>query len=201
MKVVLASGNQGKLTEFQQLLAEYQLEVFPQSEFGIQDAEETGLTFIENALIKARHASRQSGLPALADDSGLVIDALDGEPGIYSARYAGEHANDQKNIDLVLSKMADVLDLQRTARFHCVLVYLAHPEDPTPLVCHGQWQGSIAHVQTGSGGFGYDPIFWVSECRCTAAELTKEQKNARSHRAKAIKILMSQIDLISRPHH
>jgi len=199
MKIVLASGNQGKLKEFRQLLTTHHLEIYPQSDFNIKEADETGLTFIENALIKARHASRLSGLPALADDSGLAIDALGGEPGIYSARYAGEHASDQKNIDLVLKKMDDVPDMLRGARFHCVLVYLSHPEDPTPLVCHGQWQGSISRVQAGTGGFGYDPVFWVPDCHCTAAELTKEQKNTRSHRAEALNLLMSQIDLMSPP--
>lgn len=204
MRIVLASDNQGKLNEFQQLLSAYDIDVCPQADFAVQASEETGLTFIENALIKARHASKVSGLPALADDSGLAIDALGGAPGIYSSRYClldnaqhqEQQPTDQNNIDKVLEKMISLPDSQRMARFHCVLVYMTHPEDPTPVVCHGQWQGSISQVQKGSGGFGYDPIFWVSECRCTAAELTKEQKNARSHRGNALKLLLSQIDLI-----
>jgi len=201
VKVVLASGNQGKLKEFSQLLAPYDLEVFPQSDFKAIPPEETGLTFIENAIIKARYASEISGLPALADDSGIAIDALNGQPGIYSARFStfetkGQTATDQSNIDLVLKKMAGMPESERHARFHCVLVYMTHPEDPTPIVCHGQWLGRITDSQSGSEGFGYDPIFWVPEHQCTAAELTKDQKNAISHRGQALKQLIAQIDSI-----
>jgi len=207
VKIVLASGNKGKLKEFSELLAPYDFEVFPQSDFNVEPPEETGLTFIENAIIKARYASKISGLPAIADDSGLAIDALNGQPGIYSARFSekemGESVSDQTNIDLALKKLAalstankETEDVDRTARFHCVLVYMTHAEDPTPVVCHGQWQGSIALNQSGVDGFGYDPIFWVPEFGCTAAELTKEQKNSRSHRGLALKQLIAQMDLI-----
>jgi XTP/dITP diphosphohydrolase len=206
VKIVLASGNKGKLKEFSELLAPYDFEIFPQSDFNVEPPEETGLTFIENAIIKARYASKMSGLPAIADDSGLAIDALNGQPGIYSARYSekemGNKLNDQTNIDLAIKNLAalsnanDGLDVDRTARFHCVLVYMAHADDPTPVVCHGQWQGSITLNQSGAGGFGYDPVFWVSEFNCTAAELTKEQKNSRSHRGQALKQLMAQMDSI-----
>ena len=205
MKIVLASGNKGKLKEFSELLAPYDFEIFPQSDFKVEPPEETGLTFIENAIIKARYASKISGLPAIADDSGLAIDALNGQPGIYSARFSekemGDKVSDQSNIDLALKKLAALSksnnesdDIDRTARFHCVLVYMAHAEDPTPVVCHGQWQGSITLNQSGAGGFGYDPVFWVPEFECTAAELTKEQKNSRSHRGQALKQLIAQMD-------
>lgn len=211
MKIVLASGNKGKLKEFSELLAPYDLEIYPQSDFNVEPPEETGLTFIENAIIKARYASKISGLPAIADDSGLAIDALNGQPGIYSARYSakevGENLSDQTNIDLALKNLAALSEaetaggapadqIDRTARFHCVLVFMAHAEDPTPIVCHGQWQGSITLDQSGVGGFGYDPVFWVSEFQCTAAELTKEQKNSCSHRGQALKQLVAQMDLV-----
>jgi len=210
VKIVLASGNKGKLKEFSELLAPYNFEIFPQSDFNVEPPEETGLTFIENAIIKARYASKISGLPAIADDSGLAIDALNGQPGIYSARYSEKemagNVSDQSNIDLALKNLAALSfnkkannepgDVDRTARFHCVLVYMAHAEDPTPVVCHGQWQGSITLNQSGVGGFGYDPVFWVPEFECTAAELTKEQKNSRSHRGQALKQLIAQMDLL-----
>jgi len=210
VKIVLASGNKGKLKEFSELLAPYNFEIFPQSDFNVEPPEETGLTFIENAIIKARYASKISGLPAIADDSGLAIDALNGQPGIYSARYSEKemagNVSDQSNIDLALKNLAALSfnkkannepgDVDRTARFHCVLVYMAHAEDPTPVVCHGQWQGSITLNQSGVGGFGYDPVFWVPEFECTAAELTKEQKNSRSHRGQALKQLIAQMNLL-----
>jgi len=207
VKVVLASSNKGKLKEFSELLAPYDVEIIPQSEFKVEPPEETGLTFIENAIIKARYASQISGLPAIADDSGLAIDALNGQPGIYSARFSekemGENLSDQTNIDLALKKLAALSStnkesaaIDRAARFHCVLVYMAHAEDPTPIVCHGQWQGSITLNQSGVGGFGYDPVFWVPEFECTAAELTKEQKNSRSHRGQALKQLIAQMELL-----
>jgi len=206
VKIVLASGNKGKLKEFSELLAPYDFEIFPQSDFNVEPPEETGLTFIENAIIKARYASKISGLPAIADDSGLAIDALNGQPGIYSARFSekemGDKVSDQTNIDLALKKLRALSnkkadgEIDRTARFHCVLVYMAHAEDPTPVVCHGQWQGRITLNQSGVGGFGYDPVFWVPEFECTAAELTKEQKNSRSHRGQALKQLIAQMDLL-----
>jgi XTP/dITP diphosphohydrolase len=194
MKVVLASGNQGKVRELTDLLKTQNIEVVAQSEFNLDSPEETGLSFIENALIKARYAAEQTGLPAIADDSGLSIPALKGAPGIYSARYAGDNATDQANIDLVLKNLSGVEKDQRSAVFNCVLVYLRHAADPTPIVCHGQWQGEITESQHGEGGFGYDPIFWVPERNCTAAELTKAEKNAISHRGKALAMLWSQLE-------
>lgn len=193
MKVVLASGNQGKVRELSGLLKAQNIEVLAQSEFNLESPEETGLTFIENALIKARYAAEQTGLPAIADDSGISIPALKGAPGIYSARYAGENASDQANIDLVLKNLNGVEKSRRAAVFNCVLVYLRHADDPIPIVCHGQWQGVITESQHGEGGFGYDPIFWVPEKNCTAAELTKAEKNAISHRGKALTLLLSQL--------
>lgn len=193
MKVVLASGNQGKVNELTQLLQAQNIELVAQSEFNLESPEETGLTFIENALIKARYAAEKTGLPAIADDSGLSIPALDGAPGIYSARYAGEQATDQSNIELVLKNLAGKQGQQRLATFNCVLVYLQHANDPTPIVCHGQWQGSIMEQQAGSGGFGYDPIFWVPDQQCSAAELSKAEKNAISHRGQALAMLLAQL--------
>lgn len=193
MKVVLASGNKGKVNELTELLQAQNIEVLAQSEFDLESPEETGLTFIENALIKARYAAEKTGLPAIADDSGLSIPALDGAPGIYSARYSGEHVTDQSNIDLVLKNLEGKKGDLRQATFNCVLVYLRHANDPTPIVCHGQWHGVIMDSQIGEGGFGYDPIFWVPETQCSAAELNKLDKNAISHRGKALALLISQL--------
>ncbi|AZK64091.1 XTP/dITP diphosphatase [Pectobacterium versatile] len=189
-KVVLATGNPGKVRELASLLADFGLDIVAQTELGVDSAEETGLTFIENAILKARHAAQITGLPAIADDSGLAVDALGGAPGIYSARYAGVDASDQQNLDKLLLTLKDVPDEQRRASFHCVLVYLRHAEDPTPIVCHGSWQGVLTHEAAGSGGFGYDPIFFVPELGKTAAELTREEKNARSHRGQALRLLL-----------
>ncbi|MFP1922372.1 RdgB/HAM1 family non-canonical purine NTP pyrophosphatase [Lonsdalea quercina] len=189
-KVVLATGNAGKVRELADLLADFGLDIVAQTELGVDSAEETGLTFIENAILKARHAARATGLPAIADDSGLSVDALAGAPGIYSARYAGEDADDQQNLNKLLEAMRDVPDDQRTARFHCVLVFLMHADDPTPLVCHGSWQGTLAREPAGSGGFGYDPIFLVPDAGVTAAELTRSEKLSRSHRGQALRQLL-----------
>ncbi|WCG83828.1 XTP/dITP diphosphatase [Pectobacterium sp. A5351] len=189
-KVVLATGNPGKVRELASLLADFGLNIVAQTELGVDSAEETGLTFIENAILKARHAAQITGLPAIADDSGLAVDALGGAPGIYSARYAGVDASDQQNLDKLLLALKDVPDEQRRASFHCVLVYLRHAEDPTPIVCHGSWQGVLTHEAAGSGGFGYDPIFFVPELGKTAAELTREEKNAQSHRGQALRLLL-----------
>ncbi|KFX19168.1 XTP/dITP diphosphatase [Pectobacterium betavasculorum] len=189
-KVVLATGNPGKVRELASLLADFGLDIVAQTELGVDSAEETGLTFIENAILKARHAAQITGLPAIADDSGLAVDALGGAPGIYSARYAGAEASDQQNLDKLLLTVKDVPDEQRRASFHCVLVYLRHAEDPTPIVCHGSWQGVLTHQASGSGGFGYDPIFFVPELGKTAAELTREEKNAQSHRGQALRLLL-----------
>ena len=193
MKVVLASGNKGKVNELTQLLQAQNIEVIAQSEFDLESPEETGLTFIENALIKARYAAEKTGLPAIADDSGLSIPALGGAPGIYSARYSGERATDQSNIDLVLKNLEGKKGDLRQATFNCVLVYLKHASDPTPIVCHGQWHGVIMDKQIGGGGFGYDPIFWVPEKQRSVAELSHSEKSAISHRGKALALLISQL--------
>ncbi|MBK0124457.1 XTP/dITP diphosphatase [Pantoea sp. S61] len=189
-KVVLATGNPGKVRELADLLAAFDLDIVAQTELGVESAEETGLTFIENALLKARHAAQITGLPAIADDSGLAVDALGGAPGIYSARYAGEDASDQQNLDKLLVALENVPEGQRQAQFHCVLVYVRHAEDPTPLVFHGSWAGEITRAAAGEGGFGYDPIFYVPELGKTAAELSKDEKRAVSHRCKALTLLL-----------
>lgn len=189
-KVVLATGNAGKVRELASLLQDFGLEVVAQTELGVESAEETGLTFIENAILKARHAAQATGLPAIADDSGLAVDILDGAPGIYSARYAGVEASDQQNLEKLLAALEDVPEAKRQAQFHCVLVYMRHAEDPTPLVCHGSWEGVITRQPAGEGGFGYDPIFFVPSEGKTAAELTREEKSAISHRGQALKLLL-----------
>lgn len=188
-KVVLATGNPGKVRELAELLSAFGLDIVAQTDLGVESAEETGLTFIENAILKARHAAQITGLPAIADDSGLAVDALGGAPGIYSARYAGEEASDQQNLEKLLQALENVPD-GRQAQFHCVLVYLRHAEDPTPLVFHGSWQGEITRSAAGSGGFGYDPIFFVPALGKTAAELSKAEKGAVSHRGKALTLLL-----------
>ncbi|NQZ49175.1 MAG: XTP/dITP diphosphatase [Moritella sp.] len=190
-KVVLATGNPGKVREMSALLAEFGLEVLPQSNFNIVEADETGTTFIENAIIKAKHAAALTGLPAIADDSGLAVDALQGVPGIYSARYAGVDASDRDNLLKLLDALKGVPTAQRTARFHCVLVYMTHAEDPTPLVCHGSWDGVITEQPSGEDGFGYDPIFFVESEGCTSAELTKQRKSELSHRGQALTKLLA----------
>ncbi|MDY0969820.1 XTP/dITP diphosphatase [Siccibacter turicensis] len=188
--VVLATGNAGKVRELAALLADFGLDIIAQTELGVDSADETGLTFIENAILKARHAARITGLPAIADDSGLAVDALGGAPGIYSARYAGEDASDRQNLEKLLAALESVPDDKRQAQFHCVLVYLRHAEDPTPLVCHGSWAGVIARTPAGEGGFGYDPIFYVPSVGKTAAELSRDEKSAISHRGQALKLLL-----------
>jgi len=192
-KIVLASNNAGKLKEFQQLLAERQLDVLPQAQFNVPEVEETGLSFVENAIIKARHASKIAGLPAIADDSGLEVAFLDGAPGIYSARFSGAAANDAKNNQQLLERLQDVPDEQRGARFQCVLVYLRHPLDPTPLICQGTWEGRILTEARGANGFGYDPLFLDPTSGLSSAELSKAEKNTRSHRAKALQCLLAQL--------
>ena len=186
---VLASGNAGKLREFSILLAEWDITLEPQSAFNISDAEETGLSFVENAILKARHASRASGLPALADDSGLEVDALQGAPGIRSARFAGTHGDDAANNQLLLERLQDVPEAERSARFVCVLAVLRHADDPRPLICEGTWEGRILFAPSGSGGFGYDPLFFVPDQQCSAAELSPEDKNRLSHRGQASRLL------------
>ncbi|HEY5602048.1 MAG TPA: RdgB/HAM1 family non-canonical purine NTP pyrophosphatase [Gammaproteobacteria bacterium] len=186
-RFVLASGNKGKLREINQLLAGLHMEAIPQTEFAVPDVEETGLTFVENAIIKARNAAGHSGLPALADDSGIEVDALNGEPGIYSARYAGKGASDQENLTKLLRALNSVPDAQRTARFQCVMVYMAHAKDPTPLICQGTWEGRILPAPRGENGFGYDPVFYVPTRNCSAAELESGLKNQLSHRGQALR--------------
>ena len=189
-KLVIASGNQGKLKEIQKILRPLNLDVVTQSELNIDSVPETGFTFVENALIKARHAAKQSGLPALSDDSGIAVDALNGQPGIYSARYAGEQASDSDNVAKLLQALEGVEQEKRGAQFHCVIVYMRDAEDPTPLICHGSWQGRILTTVQGENGFGYDPIFYVPEYDCSAAQLDPETKNSLSHRGKALHKLL-----------
>lgn len=190
MKVVLASGNPAKMREIKQLLAPYDFEILLQGELGVKDTAETGLTFIENAIIKARHACRETGLPAIADDSGLVVNALNGEPGVFSSRYAGKQGDAKANIKKLLAELNDTPDEQRDAYFHCALVLLQHEKDPTPLVCEGQWHGFIMHEAVGNQGFGYDPVFYVPEEKKSAAELSIEIKNRISHRGIALRSLL-----------
>ncbi len=192
-KIVLASGNKGKLKEFSQVLGDLKVEVLPQSEFQVSDADETGLSFVENAILKARHAAKATGLPALADDSGLEVDALNGAPGIYSARFSGPEATDEKNNQLLLDKLQGVPAEQRTARFRCVLAFLRHADDPTPLICQGSWEGLILEQLSGNNGFGYDPLFLVPELEKTSAELVPEEKNKISHRGQAVSLLKDNI--------
>ena len=192
-QIVLASGNIGKVREINQLLSQSGFEVIPQSDFGVPEAEETGLTFIENALLKARNAAMHTGLPAIADDSGLEVDALMGAPGIYSARYAGAGASDEQNLEKLLAAMENVPDAQRTARFQCLMVCMKHAEDPTPLICQGTWEGSILREARGAHGFGYDPVFLVPQKECSSAELDPGTKNSLSHRAKAMACLVEKL--------
>lgn len=206
-KIVLASGNKGKLREFQDLLSGAGFDVLPQSDFFSENAEETGLTFVENAIIKARYACAKTGLPALADDSGIEVDALNGRPGIYSARYAAEGTNDQvtsdqlnndqRNNEKLLLELKDVPTAQRTARYHAVLAYMRHAEDPTPVLCHGIWEGLILTESRGENGFGYDPLFFVPTHNCASAELMKDEKNRISHRGKAMQELLQKLSVLA----
>lgn len=189
-RIVLASNNPGKVREFNQLFAGLDLEVVPQSEFAVPEIEETGLTFVENAILKARNAAQHSGLPAIADDSGLEVDALNGAPGIYSARYAGKGASDEQNLQKLLADIKDVPEDKRSARFQCLLVYLRHAFDPTPLICQGTWEGRILPAPRGSHGFGYDPVFYVPTHGCASAELPPMDKNRLSHRGQALRQLV-----------
>ena len=192
---VIASSNRGKLREFSELLGDSGIEFVTQGEMGVSDADETGLTFVENALLKARKAARATGLPALGDDSGLCVDALGGAPGLYSARYAGEHGNAQANIDKLLDALKDVPDAERTAHFYAVIVLLRHAEDPQPLIAEGVWHGRVLHERRGEGGFGYDPVFLDPEQGFSAAELDSALKNRISHRGRALAELRRRLDL------
>jgi XTP/dITP diphosphohydrolase len=199
-QVVLASGNAGKLKEFGQRLQPLGIELVAQSQFIDEEVEETGLSFVENAILKARHAAAASGLPALADDSGLEVDALQGAPGIYSARYDGSNlqgpAKDAANSAHLIAQLKDVPSAQRTARFQCVLVYMRHANDPTPLICQAAWEGLIMDTPQGEHGFGYDPVFQVLEQGCRAAQLNAEQKIAISHRGQALALLKQSLTTV-----
>ncbi|MDE2088494.1 MAG: RdgB/HAM1 family non-canonical purine NTP pyrophosphatase [Gammaproteobacteria bacterium] len=190
-KIVLASNNPGKAREINQLLEDSGITVLAQSELGVPEVEETGLSFVENALLKARNAARCTGLPAIADDSGLEVDALDGAPGIYSARYAGPGATDQENLEKLLADLAGVPEARRGARFQCLMVYLRHALDPTPLICQGTWEGRVLFEPRGANGFGYDPAFYAPTHGCSAAELPPEVKNRLSHRGQALRALLA----------
>ncbi len=190
-KIVLASGNPGKIREIQAILADHP--IVPQSAFNVVDVEETGSTFVENAILKARNAALHCKLPAIADDSGLVVDALDGAPGVISARYAGVGASDQNNLDKLLKALAGVPDELRTARFICVMVFMEHAADPCPVIAQGVWEGRILDHAVGENGFGYDPVFWVPSHNCASAELSATVKNSLSHRGQALKTLTALI--------
>lgn len=189
-RIVLASNNKGKLFEINQLLTAQQVEVIPQQMFDITEVNETGLTFVENAILKARNAAKESGLPAIADDSGIEVDALMGAPGIYSARFAGPGCNDQQNNTKLLQALSDLSYEKRAARYQCVLVYMRHAEDPTPVICQGTWEGVILESPRGNKGFGYDPLFYLPERGLSAAELSTEEKNRISHRGQALQKLL-----------
>ena len=192
-QLVLASDNQGKLRELISLLSESGFSVVGQGALGVTPAEETGETFVENAILKARNAARQTGHPAIADDSGIEVDALGGAPGVYSARFAGERASDSENVSKMLSQLVDVPSEERQARFRCLMVYLRQADDPAPLICEGIWSGCITASLSGENGFGYDPVFWVPEENCTAAELSSARKNMLSHRARALRLLVDRL--------
>ncbi len=186
-RIVLATGNAGKLKEMHEIFSIIDVDIVAQSEFDTPEAIEDGLSFVENAIIKARNAAAHTDLPALSDDSGIEVDALNGEPGIHSARYAGD---DESNIQRLLRELESVVEEKRTARFQCVMVYLRHANDPVPVIAHGVWEGRILRATQGQGGFGYDPVFYVPERRCSAAELMAEDKNSLSHRGKALRQML-----------
>ena len=186
LEIVLASSNPGKLAEFSYFVSGLAIKLIPQSEFGIESVEETGTTFVENALLKARHAAAVSGLPAIADDSGICVDALDGAPGVYSCRYAGPGATDEQRIEKLLGELEAVSDEDRLAHFHSLIVLVQDENDPAPLICHGVWEGEVMTAPRGTGGFGYDPVFHVPTHNCSAAELSPQEKNVISHRGQAM---------------
>lgn len=190
-RIVMATGNPGKIREIARLLEGLGIEIVAQSEFGVSDADETGVTFAENSLIKAQHAADATGLPAIADDSGLSVDALEGAPGVYSARYSGPDGDDEANNDKLLAELEGIEE--RGAAFHCVATFV-EPGDAEPIVAHGEWRGTILHARQGDGGFGYDPLFYVPECGCSSAELDPDEKNARSHRGQALRKLVAMLE-------
>lgn len=191
-KIVLASGNLGKVREINKLFAGYGIEVLPQSDFGVPEVPETGTTFVENAIIKARHAAEFTGLPAISDDSGIEVDALDARPGVYSARYAGEKASDTDNNNKMLAELEGVPEAERTARYWCVLAFMRHHKDPVPIITQASWEGRILEAPVGEGGFGYDPIFYVPTHGCSSGELSMEEKNKISHRALALQAMLEE---------
>ena len=192
-KLVIASGNKGKLRELSALLEPLDYDVHTQAEFNVPDVPETGTTFVENAIIKARHAPELTGLAAVADDSGIEVDALDGAPGVYSARFSAPNATDEKNNTLLVEKLRDVPEELRTARYRAVIVYMKHAKDPSPIICEGSWEGRIVLTPVGEGGFGYDPYFFVPTHSCTSAELSAEVKNSLSHRGQALRELVKKL--------
>jgi XTP/dITP diphosphohydrolase len=196
-KIVLASGNAGKVREINKLFAGYGIEVVPQSDFDVAEVPETGTTFVENAIIKARHAAECTGLPAIADDSGIEVDALHARPGIWSARYAGDNASDTDNNNKMLEELADVPEAQRTARYQCLIVFMRDHTDPVPIITQGSWEGRILEAPRGEGGFGYDPIFYVPTHDCSGGELPLEVKNTISHRAQALNAMLEEF----KKHH
>ena len=195
MDIVLASGNKGKLAEFDKALRSLGINIIPQSEFNVSEVAEDGLSFVENAIIKARHASQETNLPAIADDSGLEAMALNGEPGIFSARYAGKHGDDQANIEKLLSELVHHQD--RRAKFQCALAFVRFAQDPNPIISQASWSGEIAEQKMGSNGFGYDPVFWIPELDKTAAQLKPQVKKAISHRALALQDLQNKLEMYS----
>jgi len=196
-KIVLASNNPGKVREINQLFAELDIEVVPQSDFGVPEIEETGLTFVENSILKARNAAQHTGLPALADDSGIEVDALNGAPGIYSARFAGVGASDSDNLEKLLNDLRAIKNASKNARFQCLMVLMRHENDPTPLICQGTWEGEIIDKPQGENGFGYDPVFYIPSENCTSAQLPADKKNALSHRGKALQCLLDKLSRTS----
>ena len=191
-KIVLASGNAGKVREINKLFANSGIEVVPQSDFNVPDVAETGTTFVENAIIKARHAAQVTGLPAISDDSGIEVDALDSRPGVYSARYAGEDASDEDNNNLMLKELNGVPETERTARYQCVIVFMRSHTDPVPLITQASWEGRILEAPQGDGGFGYDPIFYIPTHNCSGGELALDVKNTLSHRAIALNAMLEE---------
>ena len=192
-KLVIASANKGKLRELSALLEPLNFEVHTQSEFNVPEVEETGTTFVENAIIKARNAAQHTGLPAVADDSGIEIDALEGAPGVYSARFSGPDASDEQNNALMVQKLRDVPEALRTARYKAVIVYMSHAGDPSPIICEGSWEGRIMLEPRGENGFGYDPYFYVPTHGCHSAELSAQEKNTISHRGQALQKLRERL--------
>ncbi len=192
-KLVLASSNPGKLRELSALLDESRYKIIPQADFNVPEIAETGTTFVENAIIKARHAAQYTGLAALADDSGIVIDALNGEPGVHSARFSGSDASDESNNILLVEKLRSVPEGQRSARYQAVIVYMRNAADPSPIICEGSWEGIMVLEAKGSGGFGYDPYFYLPDYGCTSAELSADEKNRISHRGQALRLLLEKL--------